>query len=101
VNCDPLKLSGGEVERLTRKFVSRIHQLLGPYRDVPAPDVNRNAQVMAWIPLVKSGRAQIVRNMAQTNPAFAFAQKSKLESVAKNKSSSRLRNRLRFLSILG
>ena len=49
VNCDPSEMSKGELERLTRKFVSRIHRLLGPYRDVPAPDVNTNPQIMAWI----------------------------------------------------
>ena len=49
VNCDPLEMSQGEVERVARKFVSRIHHILGPYRDVPAPDVNTNPQVMAWI----------------------------------------------------
>jgi glutamate dehydrogenase (NAD(P)+) len=49
VNCDPLEMSQAEVERVTRKFISRIHHILGPYRDIPAPDVNTNAQVMAWI----------------------------------------------------
>jgi len=49
INCDPLQMSQGELERMTRKHVSRIHRLLGPYRDVPAPDVNTNPQVMAWI----------------------------------------------------
>ncbi len=49
VNCDPLEMSQAEVERVTRKFISRIHHILGPQRDVPAPDVNTNAQVMAWI----------------------------------------------------
>ena len=49
VNCDPLEMSQAEVERVTRKFISRIHHVLGPYRDIPAPDVNTNAQVMAWI----------------------------------------------------
>jgi len=49
VNCDPLRMSQAELERLTRKFVARIHHLLGPSRDVPAPDVNTNPQVMAWI----------------------------------------------------
>lgn len=49
VNCDPLRMSPAEVERVTRKFVARIHHLLGPTRDVPAPDVNTNPQVMAWI----------------------------------------------------
>ena len=47
--CDPRTLSRLELERLTRKYTSRIHLLLGPYRDVPAPDVNTNAQVMAWL----------------------------------------------------
>lgn len=49
VNCDPLQMSPAEVERVTRKFIGRIHHLLGPYRDIPAPDVNTNPQTMAWI----------------------------------------------------
>lgn len=49
VNCDPMLMSQGELERLTRKFIARIHHLLGPTRDIPAPDVNTNPQVMAWI----------------------------------------------------
>ncbi|MFQ5926886.1 MAG: Glu/Leu/Phe/Val dehydrogenase [Terriglobia bacterium] len=49
IACDPLTLSSDEVERITRKFIARIHLLLGPYRDIPAPDVNTNAQVMSWI----------------------------------------------------
>jgi glutamate dehydrogenase (NAD(P)+) len=49
VACDPSKLSEGELERLTRKFVERISGEIGPQRDIPAPDVNTNAQVMAWI----------------------------------------------------
>ena len=49
VACDPTQLSQGELERITRKFVERIGQEIGPQRDIPAPDVNTNAQVMAWI----------------------------------------------------
>jgi glutamate dehydrogenase (NAD(P)+) len=49
VTVDPKKLSKLELERLTRRFTQRIAIVLGPYRDVPAPDVNTNAQVMAWI----------------------------------------------------
>jgi len=49
VTVDPKKLSRLELERLTRRFTQRISIMLGPYRDVPAPDVNTNAQVMAWI----------------------------------------------------
>src|ERR1700722_159336 len=49
VACDPAQLSQGELERITRKFVERISQEIGPQRDIPAPDVNTNAQGMAWI----------------------------------------------------
>ena len=49
VACEPSLLSQGELERVTRKFVERISQEIGPQRDIPAPDVNTNAQVMAWI----------------------------------------------------
>jgi len=49
IQVDPRKLSKLELERLTRRFTQRISIVLGPYRDIPAPDVNTNAQVMAWI----------------------------------------------------
>jgi glutamate dehydrogenase (NAD(P)+) len=49
MNCDPNKLSRGELERLTRKFVQQIHDFIGPDKDIPAPDVGTDAQVMAWI----------------------------------------------------
>src|SRR5262245_20708573 len=46
--CDPNTMSQRELERLTRKFTSRIQVILGPYRDIPAPDMNTNAQVIGW-----------------------------------------------------
>jgi len=49
ITCDPLQMSRGELERLTRKFTTRIGLVLGLHRDIPAPDVNTNAQIMAWI----------------------------------------------------
>ncbi len=49
INCDPTTMSEKEVERVTRKFISSIHENIGPYKDIPAPDVNTNGQVMAWI----------------------------------------------------
>jgi glutamate dehydrogenase (NAD(P)+) len=49
INCDPNKLSRGEMERLTRKFIEKIHDMIGPYKDIPAPDMGTDAQVMAWI----------------------------------------------------
>jgi glutamate dehydrogenase (NAD(P)+) len=49
VVCDPLKMSVGELERLTRRYTAGIIQTLGPDSDVPAPDVNTNERVMAWV----------------------------------------------------
>ena len=49
VNCDPSILSKGELERLTRRFVEKIHDFIGPDKDIPAPDVGTDGQVMAWI----------------------------------------------------
>lgn len=49
VDVDVKKLSRNELERLTRKFTERIAIILGPYRDIPAPDVGTNGQVMAWM----------------------------------------------------
>jgi glutamate dehydrogenase (NAD(P)+) len=49
IACDPATLSQRELERLTRKFVQRIGPEIGPQRDIPAPDVNTNAQIMAWV----------------------------------------------------
>jgi glutamate dehydrogenase (NAD(P)+) len=49
INCPAKEMSQGEVQRATRSFVDKIEQFLGPTQDIPAPDVNTNAQVMAWI----------------------------------------------------
>ena len=49
VTVDPRRLSLGELERLTRRFAAEISVVIGPDRDIVAPDVNTNAQVMAWI----------------------------------------------------
>ena len=49
VICDPKKMSIGELERMTRRYTAEIIEFIGPEKDVPAPDVNTNEQVMAWI----------------------------------------------------
>jgi glutamate dehydrogenase (NAD(P)+) len=49
VICDPSKMSRRELEALTRRYVAEIIDAIGPEKDVPAPDVNTNEQVMAWV----------------------------------------------------
>jgi glutamate dehydrogenase (NAD(P)+) len=49
VACDPVTLSAGELERLTRRYISEIFDLIGPTVDIPAPDVGTSPRVMAWV----------------------------------------------------
>jgi glutamate dehydrogenase/leucine dehydrogenase len=49
ITCSPKDMSQGELERMTRRFASEISIIIGPEKDIPAPDVYTNAQTMAWI----------------------------------------------------
>jgi len=49
VICNPKEMSMGELERLSRTYVDRVWQIIGPEKDVPAPDVYTNPQIMAWM----------------------------------------------------
>jgi glutamate dehydrogenase (NAD(P)+) len=49
VACDPTRMSRRELERLTRRYIAEIVDAIGPDKDIPAPDVNANDQVMAWV----------------------------------------------------
>jgi len=49
VICDPHKMSRGELERMTRRYTAELVDFIGPEKDVPAPDMNTNEQVMAWM----------------------------------------------------
>jgi glutamate dehydrogenase (NAD(P)+) len=49
IRCDPKLLSNKELERMTRRYTSEIGIIIGPQRDIPAPDVNTNPQIMAWM----------------------------------------------------
>ncbi|HKL26898.1 MAG TPA: Glu/Leu/Phe/Val dehydrogenase [Desulfuromonadales bacterium] len=49
INCDPRELSMGELETLTKRYATRLSMLIGPNRDIPAPDMGTGPQEMAWI----------------------------------------------------
>ena len=49
IRVDPKKLSRSELERMTRRYTSEIGLIIGPSKDIPAPDVNTNGQIMAWM----------------------------------------------------
>lgn len=49
IQCDPARMSAHELEMLTRRYISKLSMVLGPTRDVPSPDLNTDAQTMAWV----------------------------------------------------
>ncbi len=49
VACDPSTMSPGEIERMTRRYTANLMDVFGPEKDIPAPDMNTNEQVMAWL----------------------------------------------------
>ncbi len=49
IACDPKELSEAELQRLTRAFIQKIHDVIGPQTDIPAPDMGTSAQTMGWI----------------------------------------------------
>jgi len=49
VTCDPSTMSAGEIERLTRRYTANLMDVFGPDKDIPAPDMNTNEQIMAWL----------------------------------------------------
>ena len=96
IDCDPSSLSGGELEALTRKFVGKFHRLLGPNRDIPAPDVGTNAQVMAWIndeyaklyglsPAVVTGKPVIIGGSLGRTEATGLGVSFVIEIVARHR----------------
>lgn len=69
IKCNPKKLSLNEKERLTKKYTEEIFDIIGPHRDIPAPDVGTDGQVMAWILEAYSKKAGPVRNQGISNGA--------------------------------
>jgi len=57
IAVDPTSMSDGELQRMTRRYANGIAHVIGPYRDIPAPDMNTNAQTMAWFMDAYSSRA--------------------------------------------
>lgn len=69
VRVDPSKLSLGELERLTRRYTFEIAPLIGPLQDIPAPDVNTNPQIMAWMmDTYASGEGALRTNVVTGKP---------------------------------
>src|SRR5918912_466934 len=66
VRCNPRDMSPGELERLTRRFTANLIDVFGPDTDIPAPDMNTNEQIMAWILDTYSRHARRTENAVVT-----------------------------------
>jgi glutamate dehydrogenase (NAD(P)+) len=84
VKCDPSKLSERELERITRRYTADILEILGPEKDVPAPDMNTNEQVMAWIMDTYSMHArQTVTSVVTGKPLYLGGSKGRREATGR------------------
>ena len=82
--CDPKHLSRGELERLTRRFAYEISDFIGPDRDIPAPDVYTDAQIMAWIMDTYSmTRGHSVPGVVTGKPIFLGGSLGRREATAR------------------
>jgi glutamate dehydrogenase (NAD(P)+) len=72
VICDPQQMSIGELERLTRRYAAELIDIIGPDKDVPAPDMNTNEQTMAWIMDTYSMHARHTVNAVVTGKPVAL-----------------------------
>ena len=83
INCDPTKLSKKELFEITRTFVERIKEVIGPQQDIPAPDVNTNAEVMGWIMDTYSSHAGFSPGVVTGKPLQLFGSPGREEATGR------------------
>jgi len=83
IDCDPSQLSRFELERITRRFVERIKEVIGPTIDIPAPDVNTNAEVMSWIMDEYSKFAGFSPGVVTGKPVHLFGSEGREEATGR------------------
>ncbi|MBS0350432.1 MAG: glutamate dehydrogenase [Proteobacteria bacterium] len=81
--CDPNQLSSGEMERMTKTFTNKIKEIIGPYKDIPAPDVNTNAQVMAWVMSEYSKYSGFSPGVVTGKPLFLYGSEGREEATGR------------------
>jgi glutamate dehydrogenase (NAD(P)+) len=83
INCDPAALSKKELFEITRIFVERIKEVIGPQQDIPAPDVNTNAEVMGWIMDTYSSHAGFSPGVVTGKPLELFGSPGREEATGR------------------
>ena len=85
INCDPREMSRFETERVTRSFVEQTKEIIGPTIDIPAPDVNTNSDVMAWIMDEYSKHCGFSPGVVTGKPVHLFGSEGREEAKAQGK----------------
>jgi len=83
ISCDPAKMSSGELERVTKTFTGKIKEIIGPYKDIPAPDVNTNAQIMAWLMSEYSKYSGFSPAVVTGKPLFLYGSEGREEATGR------------------
>ena len=83
INCDPARLSKRELYEITRTFIERIKEVIGPQQDIPAPDVNTNAEVMGWIMDTYSSYAGFSPGVVTGKPLQLFGSPGREEATGR------------------
>ncbi len=83
ISCDPQLMSSGEIERMTKTFTGKIKEVIGPYKDIPAPDVNTNAQVMAWVMSEYSKYQGFSPAVVTGKPIFLYGSEGREEATGR------------------
>ena len=83
INCDPARLSKRELYEITRTFIERIKEVIGPQQDIPAPDVNTNAEVMGWIMDTYSNYAGFSPGVVTGKPLQLFGSPGREEATGR------------------
>jgi len=84
VKCDPSKLSLTQIEKITRRYTANLLEIFGPDRDIPAPDVNTNEQIMAWIMDTYSMHSRQIETAVVTGkPLFLGGSRGRKEATGR------------------
>ena len=83
INCDPREMSRFETERVTRSFVEQTKEIIGPTIDIPAPDVNTNSDVMAWIMDEYSKHCGFSPGVVTGKPVHLFGSEGREEATGR------------------
>ena len=83
INCDPHTMSKSELDGVTRAFVDLIKEIIGPTLDIPAPDVNTNADVMAWIMAESSRHEGFSPAVVTGKPLHLFGSEGRDEATGR------------------